>query len=169
MGLEAKIQETFLLFCYENNLADGQTPFNLVTLTCGSWSEGQHDLYFTVQWFWLISWRLFDVAQSVECPFWGTGDHMFNPGLWHTKVVKNGTTCSCASLGTQTYGVELGVVDSVRIMWLVVVSCQVLMAFDHGPELCLKERKESLPYQTLSPVRTPVCSPLSGWLQTTLG
>ena len=32
----------------------------IMTLTCMSWSEGQHDLYFTVQWFCLISWRLFD-------------------------------------------------------------------------------------------------------------
>ena len=39
----------------------GQTWLNLVTWTCGSWSEGQHDLYFRVQWFCLISWRLFDV------------------------------------------------------------------------------------------------------------
>ena len=31
------------------------------------------------------------------------------PGLRHTKVIKNGTSCS--SLGTQTYGVELGLVD----------------------------------------------------------
>ena len=29
--------------------------------TCGSWGEGQHDLYFTVQWSCLISWRLFYV------------------------------------------------------------------------------------------------------------
>ena len=29
----------------------------------------------------------------------------------HTKVVKNGTSCS--SLGTQIYGVELGLVDPV--------------------------------------------------------
>ena len=41
-----------------------QTWLNLVTLTCVSWSEGQHDLYFTVQWFCLISWRLFDVCTS---------------------------------------------------------------------------------------------------------
>ena len=39
----------------------GQTWLNLVTWTCGSWSEGQHDPYFTVQWFRLIYWRLFDV------------------------------------------------------------------------------------------------------------
>ena len=39
----------------------GRTWLNLVTWTCGSWSEGQHDLYFRVQWFCLISWRLFDV------------------------------------------------------------------------------------------------------------
>ena len=33
-----------------------------MTWTCGSWSEGLHDLYFTVQWFCLLSWRLFDVC-----------------------------------------------------------------------------------------------------------
>ena len=32
-----------------------------MTLIGGSWSEGQHDLYFMVQWVCLISWRLFDV------------------------------------------------------------------------------------------------------------
>ena len=42
----------------------GRTWLNLVTWTCGSWSEGQHDLYFTVQWFCLTSWRLFDVCTS---------------------------------------------------------------------------------------------------------
>ena len=42
----------------------GGTWLNLVIWTCGSWSEGQHDLYFTVQWFCLISWRLFDVCTS---------------------------------------------------------------------------------------------------------
>ena len=40
----------------------GQTYLNLVTWTCGSSSEGQHDLYFTIQWFCLISWKLFDVC-----------------------------------------------------------------------------------------------------------
>ena len=39
----------------------GRTWLGPVTLTCGSWNEGQHDLYFMVQWFCLISWRLFDV------------------------------------------------------------------------------------------------------------
>ena len=37
--------------------------------------------------------------------------HGFDPGPRHTKVVKNGTSCS--SLGTQIYGVELGLVDPV--------------------------------------------------------
>ena len=41
-----------------------QTWLDLVTWTCGSWSEGQHDLYFTVQRFCLISWRLLDVCTS---------------------------------------------------------------------------------------------------------
>ena len=41
----------------------------------------------------------------------GTGSPGFDPGPRHTKVVKNGTSCS--SLGTQIYGVELGLVDPV--------------------------------------------------------
>ena len=52
---------TFLLW---NQLMQivGRTWLNLVTWTCGSWSEGQHDLYFKVQCFCLIVWRLFDVC-----------------------------------------------------------------------------------------------------------
>ena len=45
------------------------------------------------------------------CPLQGTGGHEFDPGPRHTKVVNNGTSCS--SLGTQIYGVELGLVDPV--------------------------------------------------------
>ena len=51
------------------------------------------------------------IAQLVECPLRGTGGHGFDPGPRHTKVVKNGTSCS--SLGTQIHGVELGLVDPV--------------------------------------------------------
>ena len=51
------------------------------------------------------------IAQLVECPLRGTGGHGFDPAPRHTKVVKNGTSCS--SLVTQTYGVELGLVDPV--------------------------------------------------------
>ena len=51
------------------------------------------------------------VAQLVECPLWRTGGHGFDPWPGLTKVVKNGNSCS--SLGTQTYGVELGLVDPV--------------------------------------------------------
>ena len=53
----------------------------------------------------------FHSAILVECPLRGTGGHGFDPGPRHTKVVKNGTSCS--SLGTQIYGVELGLVDPV--------------------------------------------------------
>ena len=35
----------------------------------------------------------------------GTGGRRFDPKLPHTKVIKNGTSCS--ALGTQTDGVEL--------------------------------------------------------------
>ena len=41
-----------------------RTSVDLMTLTCVSWCEGQHDLYFTVQWFCLVSWRLFDGWRS---------------------------------------------------------------------------------------------------------
>ena len=41
----------------------------------------------------------------------GNGRYVFDPGQRHTKVVKNGTSCS--SLGTQAYGVELELVDPV--------------------------------------------------------
>ena len=47
------------------------------------------------------------VAQSLL----GTGGHGFDPGPQHTEVIKNGTSYS--SRGTQTYGVELGLVDQV--------------------------------------------------------
>ena len=42
----------------------GWTWLDLMIWTCGSWSEGQNDLNFLVQWFCLISWRLFDVCTS---------------------------------------------------------------------------------------------------------
>ena len=50
-------------------------------------------------------------AQWVECPLQETAGNVFDPGPRHTKVVENGISCS--SLGTQTYGVELGLVDPV--------------------------------------------------------
>ena len=51
------------------------------------------------------------VAQLVECPLRGTGSHGFDPGPRHTEIVKNDTSCS--SLGTQIYGIELGLVNPV--------------------------------------------------------
>ena len=57
-----KFFSTFLL--WKQQQIGGWTSVSLVTLTCGSWSEGQQDPYFTVQWFCLISWRLFDVWTS---------------------------------------------------------------------------------------------------------
>ena len=37
------------------------------------------------------------IAQLVECPLRGTGGHGFDPGPRHTKVVKNGISCSYKS------------------------------------------------------------------------
>ena len=45
--------------------------------------------------------NLVPVARSVQCPLRETGCHGLGPWPRHTKVVKNGTSCS--SLGTQTY------------------------------------------------------------------
>ena len=53
----------------------------------------------------------FVFTKPLECPLGGTGGHGFDPGPLHTKVVKNGTSCS--SLSTQIYGVELGLDDPV--------------------------------------------------------
>ena len=50
-------------------------------------------------------------GSSVECLLRGMGGYEFAPGPRHIKVVKNGT--SCTSPGTQTYGVELILVDPV--------------------------------------------------------
>ena len=47
----------------------------------------------------------------VECQLRGTGDWSFNPRPWHTKVMKNSNSFSL--LGTQTSGLELGLVDPV--------------------------------------------------------
>ena len=54
---------TFLLWKQLRQIG-GWTSVSLVTLTCGSWSEGQQDPYFMIQWFCLICWRLFDVWTS---------------------------------------------------------------------------------------------------------
>ena len=51
------------------------------------------------------------LAQSVECSLWEMGGHGFSPGRRNTKLIKNVTSCS--TLGTQTYGVELGLVIPV--------------------------------------------------------
>ena len=51
------------------------------------------------------------VAQVVECPLRGMGGHGFDPGPRHTKVFKNDTSCSL--LCTQTYALELGLVEPV--------------------------------------------------------
>ena len=45
----------------------------------------------------------------------GTGDNGFDPGPRHTKVIRNGTSCS--SLGTQAFGVELWMVDPVSELY----------------------------------------------------
>ena len=61
LGHLSKVFFYFFLLWQQPMQIVGRTWPNLVTWTCGSWSEDQHNLYFKVQWFCLISWRLFDV------------------------------------------------------------------------------------------------------------
>ena len=56
-------------------------------------------------------------ALSVECPRREICSQGFNPGLQHTKVFKNGTSCS--SVSTQTYEEELGLVDYEEELGLI--------------------------------------------------
>ena len=51
----------------------GQLSFIFMILNFVSWGEGQSDLYFMVQWFCLISWRLFD----------GWTSYLGNGPVWH--------------------------------------------------------------------------------------
>ena len=64
--LKSLVKVFFFYFSVMKQLRQigGRTSVSLVTLTCGSWSEGQLDPYFTVHRFCLISWRLFDVWTS---------------------------------------------------------------------------------------------------------
>ena len=85
----------------------GQTWLNLVTWTCGSWSEGQHDLYFTVQWFCLISWRLFwctyiilSEYESVRPDIWPQNKCRSLWPIFHSPVIVPYTlkTISCMNI-----------------------------------------------------------------------
>ena len=86
------------------------------------------------------------IAQLVECLLRGTGGHGFDPGPRHTKVVKNGTSCS--SLGTQTYGVGL-IMSSVWDMILqcgstIKVSIELPVATRHRRDMTAKLLKATL-------------------------
>ena len=64
------LKSVFLLFCLLTKKlmqTIGQTWLNLVALTCGSWSEGRHDLYFTVQWFSLIIFPY--ILKTIRCMY----------------------------------------------------------------------------------------------------
>ena len=85
--------------------------FRIMTTSFGEDSAGLYILLvylFTL--YALLSVLPAPVAQVVECPLRGTGGCGFDPQPRHIKVVKTGTSCS--SLGTQNYGVALGLVDS---------------------------------------------------------
>ena len=72
----------------------------------------QQTLYTETSWLYvIITHSRFFFCSILYAPLRGMGGHGFDPRPRHTKVVKNGTSCS--SLGTQNYGVELGLVDPV--------------------------------------------------------
>ena len=67
-----KFFSTFLLWKQLRQIG-GWTSVSLVTLSCESWSEGQHDSYFTVHWFlktiWCMNITLWDY-ESVWPDVW---------------------------------------------------------------------------------------------------
>ena len=75
VGLEVKIQDTFKKCFFSTFLLCKQlrqiiTSVSLVTLTYRSWSKGEHDLYFTVQWFCLISGKTFLIYEHHTSGLW---------------------------------------------------------------------------------------------------
>ena len=96
------------------------------------------------------------VAQWVECPLLGTGGHGFDPGPRHTKVVKNGTSCS--SLGTQSWDWSTQCQDTVTgcgimssawgmiLQWgsTIKVSIELLVATRHRRDMTEKLLKATL-------------------------
>ena len=58
--------KTVFLLCKQFMQIVGQTSVDLLMLSYVSWSDGQHDLYFTAQSFFLISWRLFEVSSRKQ-------------------------------------------------------------------------------------------------------
>ena len=80
--------------------------FQAMYRTKGSFRQSVISLTF-LKGCWYTFERPAPVAQSIELS--APGKVQF--WLWHTKVIKNGTSCSL--LGTQTYWVELGLVDPV--------------------------------------------------------
>ena len=78
----------------------GRTWLNLVTWTCGSWSEGQHDLYFTVQWFCHILktiWCMYIILWEYESVWLDVWPQNECRSLW---PIFHGPVISCYILKT---------------------------------------------------------------------
>ena len=83
----------------------GQTSISLVTLNCGTCSEDQHDPYFMVQWFCLVSWRLFDVWTSffkIMSQYDPMCDLKINVGHYDFALYLE--DCMCMTIILQDYG-----------------------------------------------------------------
>ena len=105
------LKSVFLLFLLWKQLMQihvvGQTWLSLVTLTHRSSSEGQHDLYFTVQWFCLISWSTSYFGSMNQCE--PTFDRKMNIGhsdlyfmvQWFCLILK---TIWCMNIILWDYG-----------------------------------------------------------------
>ena len=65
LGLLNFMLKVFCLKFFSTFLLDSRLDFGQpCDIELWSWSESQHEPYFTVHWFCLISWRLFDVWTS---------------------------------------------------------------------------------------------------------
>ena len=87
------------------------------------------------------------VAQLAECPLQGMGGHGFDFGPRHTKVVKNGTSCSSLGLVNPVSGYYI--MSSVRGMILqwgstIKVSIELPVATRHRRDMTEKLLKATL-------------------------
>ena len=72
----------------------GQTWPNLVTLTCRSWSEGQHGLYFTIRWFCQTIWCMNIIVwdnESVLNDIWPQNKYRSLWSIFHGPVIMPNT------------------------------------------------------------------------------
>ena len=117
----------------------GRTSVSLVTFTCGSWSEGQHDPYFTVQWLlpyifktiWCMNIILWD-CESVWPDVWPQSKCRSLWPIFHGSVILSYVlkTVWCMNIPLRDY-------ESVWPDVWPKNKCRSLTSIFHGPVICL--------------------------------